>query len=389
MKLDIFLLIILIGTVISFFSALGALMDEMTKEEKCGTVLLFFAIGMKQINYLIWYSGLEEEFLILHSVDLPFVCCIGPLLFLYLNLIIGKDSPSTLRSYLPFVPAVISGLIMIPYIMLSDSAKLLVIQELNEGVQSFGYAFFLLTVRLVIFIQTTIYLGYFMYKTSSLVSLRSFVREKLILHLFLIIIFTITIMVLGLYGQLFLDYEPLTQLHKVMTVLITFLLIYLHLLVRKYPRSAIKVNDEYQRVKYENSNLKNVDLNLLEKKLKYLLEEEKIYSDHELNLEKFANKMDIKIHQLSQYINEILKMNFYDLINNYRISESEKILVTFPERTVLSIALEVGFSSLSTFYSSFKKKWNMSPLKFRENHLKENKKNKIQLLVNNKLITGK
>lgn len=370
MKLDPFLLIILVGTIISFLSAAGALLDNMSRKERWGTFLLFFAVGWEQVSYLLWYSGLEEEFLFLHSVDLPFVCCLGPLLFLYMNRIIGNDSKSILRSYLPFLPAAISALIIIPYVFLPDEKKLLEINELNEGVKQFGFAFLLLTIRLVIFIQTTIYLLFFMVKTSSLVSLRSFIRERFIFHLFIIICSTIGIMVLGLFGQIFLDYEGLSQLHKVMSIAITVLLIYLHLLLRKYPRSATKVNVEYRRVKYENSNLKNVDLNKVEKQLKYLLEVEKIYCDSELSLEKFATKLDIRVHKLSQYINEIMRTNFYDLINNYRIEASEKLLIQYPERTVLSIAIEVGFSSLSTFYTSFKKKWKMSPKKFRENQKK-------------------
>jgi len=242
------------------------------------------------------------------------------------------------------------------------------IQELNNGIQGISYAFFILVIRLVIFIQTTLYLLYFIFKTRILVSIKSFMRERLTFHLFLIILLTISILLLGLIAQVFFSFEQLKVSHKVMSFLITGLLIYLHLLVRKYPHSAGEVKIEYQKVKYENSNLRNVDLDQIQTRLTYLLEVEKVYTDNDINLDKLAEHLNIGSHKLSQYLNEILKLTFYDLINHYRLLASESLLVNQPDRTVLSIALEVGFSSQSTFYSAFGKKWKMSPNKYRKTY---------------------
>ena len=93
---------------------------------------------------------------------------------------------------------------------------------------------------------------------------------------------------------------------------------------------------------------------------------EKIYRDNELSLDKLAEQLEIGSHKLSQYLNEIMKTNFYDLINHHRLLESESLLLNSSDRTVLSIALEVGFSSQSTFYSAFGKKWKMSPNAYRK-----------------------
>jgi AraC-like DNA-binding protein len=207
-----------------------------------------------------------------------------------------------------------------------------------------------------------------MAKTSILVSLKSFTRERITFHLFIIIILTISIVLLGLIAQIFFTFEQLKIAHQVMSILITGLLIYLHLLVRKFPHSASDVHIEYQKVKYENSNLRNVDLDQIQIKLTYLLEVEKVYADNELSLDKLATQLEIGSHKLSQYINEIMKSTFYDLINHYRLLASESLLLKNPDRTVLSIALEVGFSSQSTFYSAFGKKWKMSPNAYRKTY---------------------
>lgn len=365
---DPFLLIILVGIIISFLSAISTFFEKVSLQEKIGIFLLFFSIGMKQISYFLWYSGLEEDFLFFQSADLPFVLCIGPLLFLYLHRIIDSKLSPIKRIYLPFFPAFFSAFIILPFLYVPDAEKKIIIDELNNGVRSIGYAFFILVIRTVIYLQTSVYLIYFIYKTSILVSLKSFLRERVTLHLFMIIILTISIVLLGLFAQIFLSFDQLKLAHQVMTVMITALLIYIHLLVKKYPHSASDVNIEYQKVKYENSNLKNVDLDQIQTKLTYLLEIEKIYSDNELSLDKLANQLAIGAHKLSQYLNEIMKTTFYDLINQYRLLESEALLIRYPDRTVLSIALEVGYSSQSTFYSAFGKKWNMSPNKYRKKY---------------------
>ncbi|XDD44758.1 helix-turn-helix domain-containing protein (plasmid) [Leptospira sp. WS60.C2] len=361
-----FLLSILTGIIISFLSAISIFFDKASLQEKFGIFLLFFSIGMKQIIYFLWFSGLDVKYLFLHSVDLPFACCIGPLLFLYLQRIIDSKISSFKRFYLPFLPAFFSLFVILPYSFLPDSEKNIIIEELKEGVESIGYAFFILTIRMVSIIQISFYLSYFIFKTRVLVSIKSFVRERIIFHLFMIIVLTSSVLLLGFVAQLFFDFDQLKITHQIMAVIITAILFYLHLLVRRYPRSAREVNIEYRKVKYENSNLRNVDLDWIKTKLTYLIEIEKIYYDDELSLDKLANRLEIGTHQLSQYLNEIQKTTFYDLINRHRVIEAESLLIKYPDRTVLSIALQVGFSSLSTFYSAFGKKWKMSPNNFRK-----------------------
>lgn len=363
---DIFLFIIFAGIVISFLGFLGALVDDVNADEKIRISLVFLFIGMVQISYYIWFLGVDHKFLLLHSTHLPFAISISPLLYIFLQIIIGANRDVNWKNILHFIPAIIVTILIIPYIYLPDAEKVLIISELNIGKTTLKYAILIDLIRYFIFFQILVYLVHFIIKTRSLVNFKSFRRVEVTFFLFIIILLCIITLFLSICGMYFFENRYYVFAHKCVSFSITLLLLSLHLIHRKYPQTTLEVKKEFETVKYENSNLKNVNLEKIKRKLDTLLEEQKIYKEHELSMDKLSNMLGIGVHKLSQYLNEILKTNFYDFINRYRIIESEKLLLSDPNRTVLSIALEVGFSSQSTFYSAFKRKWKMSPNVYRK-----------------------
>jgi AraC-like DNA-binding protein len=368
---DPYLLIIFAGVIISLLGFVGAILDELSIWEKVRISLLFLFIGMVQFSYYIWFLGMDHLFLLVHSTHLPFACCISPLLYIFLQIIIRTNKVVSKRYILHFIPAIFVLFVIVPYIFVPDAEKLLIVNELNRGQTTLTYSFLIGLIRYFIFTQIICYLLHFVIKTRTLVNFKSFRREEVTFHIFAIIVLCIITLIVGLCGMIFFDNRYYLLSHKSISFSITLLLLYLHLLVRKHPDSTLQVQKEFENVKYENSNLKNVNLDKIREQLDKLLELDKIYKDHDISMDKLSSMLGIGGHKLSQYLNEILKTNFYDFINRYRIVESEKILLGDPNRTVLSIALEVGFSSQSTFYSAFRKKWKMSPNIFRKKFLKK------------------
>ncbi|MBU0488050.1 MAG: helix-turn-helix domain-containing protein, partial [Bacteroidetes bacterium] len=53
--------------------------------------------------------------------------------------------------------------------------------------------------------------------------------------------------------------------------------------------------------------------------------------------------------------------NFKNLINEYRIKESRKLLITKPNLTIEAIAHDVGFRSKSAFNAAFKLYTGVTP----------------------------
>lgn len=227
--------------------------------------------------------------------------------------------------------------------------------------------------RVFIFIQTNFYIILFIYKTRIIYTLKSVNREPLVLHILLINLLAFSFLFIGLISELFLSVEMYSISFKIISSLILFLQVYLHLILRAYPQSAFKVKKEIKKVKYENSNLKNVDTEALMEQFLILFKEDKIYQNEGIRLQDVARKLDIGNHKISQFINEAFELSFYDILNKYRIEEAEELLIKEPKKTVLNIALQVGFTNVSTFYSAFKKKWNIAPNEYRSKFLNKHR----------------
>ena len=101
----------------------------------------------------------------------------------------------------------------------------------------------------------------------------------------------------------------------------------------------------------------------LEIRLIELMATEKVYLRKDLSLSELANLLDTNMNYLSQIINHRLRTSFNDYINSYRIKEACIILQSdFSEKhSVHHVGDLVGFSSRSTFYSTFKKFTGTSP----------------------------
>jgi len=120
--------------------------------------------------------------------------------------------------------------------------------------------------------------------------------------------------------------------------------------------------------KYEKSALTDRQADEILQKLKQLMEQEKIYQDNTLSLPKLARRLTVSPHQLSQVLNQKLGRNFFNFISQQRIEEAKKMLLDphYQPFNVLEIALEVGFNSVSTFNSLFKKQTGFTPSEFRK-----------------------
>ena len=141
-----------------------------------------------------------------------------------------------------------------------------------------------------------------------------------------------------------------------------------------FPHQMLIPNStEQQKQRYEKSTLQKDKKDHYVKKLVLFMETEKPYLIPDLTLANLSKQVDIPTHHLSQTINEKLKCNFLDFINQYRVKEAQSMLVNpkLEHYTILSIAYEAGFNSKSTFYSAFKKYAKMTPSQYKKQQMKE------------------
>lgn len=106
--------------------------------------------------------------------------------------------------------------------------------------------------------------------------------------------------------------------------------------------------------------------------LRQLMEEEKIYRKNGLTINEVAKQMLMPEYRLRSLINgELGYRNFSDFIGRYRIEEAAQHLADPGEKRlpVLSIALGVGYRSLSSFNKSFKETYQLTPSEYRRKQL--------------------
>ncbi len=112
-------------------------------------------------------------------------------------------------------------------------------------------------------------------------------------------------------------------------------------------------------------------------KLVALLEENQVFRQPGLTIGALAKQMEIPEHQLRALINsEMGYRNYAEFINGYRLGATREQLSDrkLASRPILSIALDNGFRSLSTFNRAFKARYNETPTDYRERkfqHVKE------------------
>ncbi|MUP45597.1 AraC family transcriptional regulator [Gramella sp. BOM4] len=104
------------------------------------------------------------------------------------------------------------------------------------------------------------------------------------------------------------------------------------------------------------------------KKIDHYLVDKQAYLDPNLSLESLADALNMSPSHLSRIVNSTTDYNFPDYINSLRIQQAKKLLQDneFCRYTIVSIGLECGFNSKSTFYTAFKKFTSKTPSQFRE-----------------------
>ncbi len=99
-----------------------------------------------------------------------------------------------------------------------------------------------------------------------------------------------------------------------------------------------------------------------------LLENKEIFAQSDLRITDLTKMLNTNRTYTSRLLNEVFQTNFADLINKYRIKKSDELLRSDArnEYSMEDIASMSGFSSLSSFYRSFKKEKGMTPGDFKK-----------------------
>lgn len=128
----------------------------------------------------------------------------------------------------------------------------------------------------------------------------------------------------------------------------------------------LDANNNESPKKYETSGLSPEKKQFIETALTRKIDEEKIFLDPELSLDKLASVLNVHPNYLSQYINEVLQLTFYDYINFKRIEEFKHAVQLQENKSLnlLGLSYDCGFNSKSSFNRNFKKFSGQTPSEY-------------------------
>ncbi|KAA3608848.1 MAG: AraC family transcriptional regulator [Calditrichaeota bacterium] len=132
---------------------------------------------------------------------------------------------------------------------------------------------------------------------------------------------------------------------------------------KRDPKSGEPTENKYEKSGFSEEKAKKCLQSLLD-----LMEKEKLFLNSTITLNQLSEKLSVSSHNLSQVINTQLNQSFFDFINKYRVEEVKKTLAD-PSKshyTLLSIALDCGFNSKTSFNTVFKKHTNLTPSQYKQ-----------------------
>lgn len=103
--------------------------------------------------------------------------------------------------------------------------------------------------------------------------------------------------------------------------------------------------------------------------IKAVMEEQKLYHEPSLTVPALAERLVSQEYLVRRAINNHMGFrNFSAFLNYYRINETVQLLVDTKE-PITNIGLNVGYASLSSFYTAFKAINHMTPKEYRAQHI--------------------
>ncbi len=117
----------------------------------------------------------------------------------------------------------------------------------------------------------------------------------------------------------------------------------------------------------KNAHVQYLGKNNNERRLIKIISHWKLFLNADLTLKDFAKTIGMSPRNLQRYLRMQLNTTYCDFVNHLRLVSARKHLVESHD-DIATLALQFGFSSHAYFSAIFKKKFDMSPLRYRKMH---------------------
>jgi AraC-like DNA-binding protein len=304
-----------------------------------------------------------------YKIREPFILFLGPLLYFYIYELIGAKK-LVWKDAIHFLPFVLLIMVLMPIWATSGSSYATFLNE--NG----------LFISKVIWLLIVLQFGYYWSKILSVLHRHQIAVEsefsnlegktlswvQFFLHVFGLFLFLLVLTVVIAFHTR--HYDLVDTIVCLGLSCAIFVLGYNGLFQHEVFSSPGLPEEKIQQGKASRIDVVTSEENAeLLHKLKTHLEQTKPYLHDGLTLTELANQLGMTRNQLSSLINTATGENFYTFINQYRVEEVKKLIANPKNNnfTLLTLALDAGFSSKSAFQAVFKKVTGLTPTEYRKN----------------------
>ncbi|GAB5399556.1 MAG: hypothetical protein Aureis2KO_11410 [Aureisphaera sp.] len=118
--------------------------------------------------------------------------------------------------------------------------------------------------------------------------------------------------------------------------------------------------------KYGSKKIDISEANTIIGQLEEAMKQKELFTHPDIKLKDVAEEVQISPHKLSQLLNDNIGKSFNQYINEYRVQKAKQLMQQENRYTLEAIGFEAGFSSKSSFYSTFKRITGMTPSEFKQ-----------------------
>lgn len=337
---------------------------------------LIFTLSIKLLTHVFDIQQVFTSYPLLRFIDdIEWVFLIPAFIFLFIKKRTDNTGKSKQKKYLLFIPFVYSAVLNIIN-DLDHVARIYTIPESGIAIiQILGLIQLALAVTFIPFLP--------LYSYFLIRHLKDPQEKKWIITLLTIVSILLIVWLITALAGLILDYDISSSMN-VLALFATFIIhwtayigIYKYKLAKNKDAISNFLNEDLansytnlqivENSRHEEYKESITADNLYFQKLELLCKEQHIYTDSTLNREKVAEKLGISAGYLSQIINTITGDNFANYINQYRVEAVKEMILNseYENYNLLTMGLESGFTSKTTFYKAFKKVTAQTPNEYK------------------------
>ncbi len=378
-KIDLLVFLYFYAALIGFFFAI--IINFTKGANKKAKLFIGSFVGVHSIfilEFVLYTSNMQYAFPHTYRMSSAFALLYGPLLYFYFKSV-TRDYKIKAIDWLHLLPTLALLILLIPIYSLSGQDKLRMLLSIYIPVKSHGTLVFIL--KLLSLSIYAILIGRLKFvkkidnqsRNANLIVQNKWKRTIYRIHLtYVFSYFVYGLSAMGVLGGIS------TIVYHIQIGAMSVMIIYVAFMA--YVRPGVFKNDKVLSnesgglEKYQKSGLTEALSKELKENLVKLFVENKIYKENNINLEVLSKRLNTTRHNTSQIINEHFNMNFFELVNKFRIQEAINMLKAdvHGSLNIIDIAYEVGYNNKVTFNKAFKKETSLTPSEFINSQFKKN-----------------